>query len=122
MWNQDDTSREVFYNTRILRKPISGIISGYHQLSYILISPDDENPSRTVEISGKINVSPKFLISPYALQETFKDILTLKHSIKRFRTSFLIVHGGRSNLKVKSELFQIDNYETSPRNTWIRSM
>jgi hypothetical protein len=48
MWNQDDTSREVFYNTRILRKPISGIISGYHQLSYILISPDDENPSRTV--------------------------------------------------------------------------
>ncbi|HON11054.1 MAG TPA: hypothetical protein PLE24_09320 [Chitinispirillaceae bacterium] len=115
MWNQNDTSREVFYNTRILRKPISGIISGYHQLPYILISPDDEDPSRAIEINGKINVSPKFLISPYVLQETFKDIFDPETFDKDIQGRvFSFVHSGRNNLKVKSEFFRINNYDSSP--------
>ncbi len=34
--------RGIFEQTRILRKPITGIISGYHVLPYILVGPDRE--------------------------------------------------------------------------------
>jgi hypothetical protein len=57
---QNDELRSVFDNTSILRKPISGIVSGYHDISYILVSPDDENASHAIEINGKIRVSPRF--------------------------------------------------------------
>ncbi len=111
---QNETSREVFYNTKILRKPISGIISGYHQLPYILIAPSEENPSHAVEINGKINVSPKFLISPQALQESFGEVFDPETFDKEIQGRvFSFVHGGR-NLKVESEFFRINNYEDRP--------
>ena len=32
--------KTIFDNTQVLRKPLSGIISGYHVLPYILVGPE----------------------------------------------------------------------------------
>ena len=37
-YSENEILQEVFSKTSILRKPITGIISGYHQLPYILIA------------------------------------------------------------------------------------
>jgi len=56
--------RGIFEQTRILRRPVTGIVTGYHVLPYILVGPDVEAERRAVEIRGKIRVSPRLVIRP----------------------------------------------------------
>lgn len=114
-YNQNPKLQKIFHTTKIVRKPISGIVSGYHELPYILIAPDDENPSHSIEINGKINVSPKFIISPGTLNETFGDIFdpeTIDKEIEGRLFSF--AYSNKKNLKVVSEYFTVKNYEENP--------
>jgi hypothetical protein len=118
-WNyphgNNETLKEVYAQTSILRKPISGIVSGYHQLPYILISPNDKNPLQTVEINGKINVSPKFILSPQALQETFGDIFDRESFDQEIQGRvFSFAFSGNRHYKVESEYFKLQNYEEKP--------
>jgi hypothetical protein len=109
---QNQIIQEVFNATRILRKPIVGIISGYHQLAYILIAPDDEDAAKTVEIRGKINVSPKFIISPSQLGETFGEVFdptTFDQNIQGRLFSF--AYSRKKNLKIVSEYLTIKGIE-----------
>jgi hypothetical protein len=113
--NHNEILRQVYAQTNILRKPISGIVSGYHELPYILIAPHDENPSHTVEINGKINVSPKFIISPQAIQESFGDVFdpeTFDRELEGRLFSFS--YTGKKNMKVESEYFRLQNFEENP--------
>ena len=107
--------KEIFHRTAILRKPITGIVSGYHELPYILVAPDDDNDSRSIEINGKINVSPKFIISPAMLRETFGDVFdpsTFDADLQgRF---FSFTYGGKKNVKVENEYFHVKNIEEKP--------
>lgn len=115
-YSENEILQEVFSKTSILRKPITGIISGYHQLSYILIAPSDQDSSHTVEINGKINVSPKIIISPASLNETFGDIFdpqTFDQTIEgRF---FSFAYTKNKNVKIQNEYFNITNYEDKPQ-------
>jgi len=38
-WSDPEFLRTVFSETEIIRKPMTGIISGYHVLPYILVAP-----------------------------------------------------------------------------------
>lgn len=114
-YSQNPKLQKIFHTTKIVRKPISGIVSGYHELPYILVAPDDENPSRSIEINGKINVSPKFIISPSSLNETFGDIFdpeTIDKEIEGRLFSF--AYSNKKSLKIKSEYFTVKNYEENP--------
>jgi hypothetical protein len=96
----------------ILRKPITGIVSGYHQLSYILIAPDEDNTAHALEINGKINVSPKFIISPAMLQETFGEVFDPETFDKDLQGRFFSFgFGNKRNFKVENEYFQVKNIE-----------
>ena len=111
----NETLREIYTKTDILRRPISGIISGYHELPYILVAPNDENPAHAIEISGKINVSPKFIISPQALQANFGDVFdpaSFDQEIQGRVFSFAYAHN--KELKIESEYFKLQNYEEKP--------
>jgi hypothetical protein len=111
----NETLREVYFKTDILRKPISGIVSGYHQLHYILVAPNDANPAQTIEINGKINVSPKFILTPQAIQETFGQVFdpeTFDQEIQGRVFSF--AYSGNRRIKVESEYFKLQNYEEKP--------
>jgi len=113
--NNDPVIEEVYHKTDVVRKPITGIVSGYHQLPYILVSPDDEDESKTLQITGKINVSPKFIISPHQLGETFGDVFdptTFDEDIQGRIFSFL--YHKKKNFKLESEEFEIQNFDEKP--------
>jgi hypothetical protein len=56
--------RHVFEHTEVVRKPLAGIIAGYHVLPYILVGPQHDRPDRSVEVRGRIRVSPKLVLTP----------------------------------------------------------
>jgi hypothetical protein len=62
-WSDQEFLQTVFDETRVLRKPLRGIISGYHVLPYVLVGPAayDEG-ARAVEVRGRIRVSPRLVI------------------------------------------------------------
>jgi hypothetical protein len=104
--------KEIFLKTTIVRKPITGIVSGYHQLPYILISPDENNDSHAIEINGKINVSPKFIISPGMMSESFGDVFDPETFDKELQGRlFSFAYSNKKNIKIESEYFKIKNIE-----------
>ncbi len=66
--------RGIFERTRILRKPITNIVVGYHVLPYILVGPDVEMERRAVEVRGKIRVSPRLVIRPGGGGQTYGEV------------------------------------------------
>jgi hypothetical protein len=111
-YRNSEIVQKIYDMTLVLRKPISGIVSGYHQLPYIFVSPDDRNDSRSVEVRGKINVSPKFIISPNKINETFGEIFdpeTFDKSIEG--RTFAFSYSNKKDIKVESEYFEIQNHE-----------
>jgi hypothetical protein len=63
-WNDAELLQHVFDETRVLRKPLRGIIAGYHVLPYILVGADRAAPAQSVEVRGRIKVSPRLVITP----------------------------------------------------------
>ncbi len=111
-YNQDPRLQKIFHTTKIVRKPISGIVSGYHELPYILVAPDEANPSNSIEINGKVNVSPKFIISTTSLNETFGEVFdpeTFDQDIEGRFFSFAVQN--KKNLKIENEYFNVKNFE-----------
>jgi len=66
--------REVYDNTVIVRKPTYGIVRGYHELPYVLFGAGIESGSGTTCVSGKVQVSPRFLIRPERLNPNYADV------------------------------------------------
>ena len=63
-WDDPEFLRHVFDETRIVRKPMTGIITGYHVLPYILVGTEEEHPGSSVEVRGRIKVSPRLVLGP----------------------------------------------------------
>jgi hypothetical protein len=72
-WDDPEFLRHLFEQTQILRKPITGIITGYHVLPYILVGPQEDHPHKSVEVRGRIKVSPRLVISPRDLGLTYGE-------------------------------------------------
>jgi hypothetical protein len=114
---QNPRIKEVFQTTTVLRKPITGIVSGYHELPYILVAPEDGDPEKAVQIDGKVNVSPRFVISPCMLGETFGEVFdpeTFDRELQGRLFSFACMR--KRNLKVESEYLRVRGVEARPRD------
>src|SRR5262245_28800503 len=61
-WQDSELLRAVFEQTEVVRKPLTGIITGYHVLPYVLVAPEQGQSSRTVEVRGRIRVSPRLVL------------------------------------------------------------
>jgi len=66
--------KSIFDRTQVRRKPLRGIIAGYHILPYILVGPQEEQERRSVEIRGKIRVSPKLVLAPGRYGQTYGEL------------------------------------------------
>jgi hypothetical protein len=66
--------RSLFDQTRVLRKPLRGIIAGYHVLPYVLVGPREDQSQRSVEIRGKIRVSPRLILAPGHHGQTYGEL------------------------------------------------
>ena len=62
-WDDAELLQHVFDETNVLRKPLRGIITGYHVLPYILVGADHAEPGHSVEVRGRIKVSPRLVIA-----------------------------------------------------------
>ena len=63
-WSDGEFLQHVFDETNVLRKPLRGIITGYHVLPYILVGAEPDRPGHSVEVRGRIKVSPRLVIAP----------------------------------------------------------
>ena len=63
-WDDAEFLQHVFDETNVLRKPLRGIITGYHVLPYILVGEEHDRPGHAVEVRGRIKVSPRLVITP----------------------------------------------------------
>src|SRR5258705_271662 len=66
--------KHLFETTEILRKPVAGIIAGYHVLPYILVGPQEAKPASSVEIRGKIKVPPRLGLAPGRAGQPYGDL------------------------------------------------
>ena len=112
-----DFLRHLFDTTEILRKPVGGIISGYHVLPYILVGPQEDRPGRSVEIRGKIKVSPRLVLAPGRAGQTygelFKDDDLMDQAIVARVFSFL--YSSRHQVTLESEDLAIQRSDRNPQ-------
>jgi len=118
MPDRDDPEylKHLFDTTEILRKPVSGIIAGYHVLPYILVGPQEDRPARSVEIRGKIKVSPRLVLAPGRAGQTygdlFKDSELMDQAIVARVFSFL--YSSRHQVTLESEDLNIQRSDREP--------
>ena len=73
-WDDAEFLQHVFDETNVLRKPLRGIITGYHVLPYILVGEEHDRPGRSVEVRGRIKVSPRLVITPNREGPTYGEL------------------------------------------------
>jgi hypothetical protein len=116
-YGSNASMRDIYERTNILRKPICGIVSGYHDLPYIMVAPAREGNFRTTEVTGRICVSPKFIISADTLYETFGDVFepdTFDSDIEGRIFSF--ANANNRNVKVESKYFNLQHFNEPPQD------
>lgn len=116
--------RSVFDRTEILRKPMRGIVTGYHILPYILVAPQEEQTGRSVEIRGKIRVSPRFVISPSQLGQTYGEFFNDREEMDGALIGrvFGFLYTPRLNVIMESEEFKIQKSDRDPRSQINRAL
>jgi len=109
--------RSIFAETQILRKPVSGIIAGYHVLPYILVGPQEERTSKSVEIRGKIRVSPRLVISPSHRGPTYGDVFDDPEIMDRALVArvFSFLYAQKHHVQLEHEDLKIMKSERDPR-------
>jgi hypothetical protein len=63
-WDDAERLKHVFEETRVVRRPLRGIIAGYHVLPYVLVGPEQDRAGHSIEVRGQIKVSPRLVIAP----------------------------------------------------------
>jgi hypothetical protein len=109
--------RRIFEDTQILRKPISGIVAGYHVLPYVLVGPDEEQSRHSVEIRGKIRVSPRMILTPRHLGQTYEQLFDDPQLMDRTLVGrvFSFLYAGKQNIQLENEELRIARIDRDPR-------
>ncbi|MFQ5846088.1 MAG: hypothetical protein ACE5IQ_00265 [Candidatus Methylomirabilales bacterium] len=108
--------RGIFEQTRVLRRPISNIVVGYHVLPYILVGPDVEMERRAVEVRGKIRVSPRLVIRPESGGQTYGEVFGESEIMDRTLVGrlFAFRYAARRHAVLESEELTIRPAEGDP--------
>lgn len=116
--------KRVFEDTQVLRRPITGIVTGYHVLPYILVGPDEEQRQRSVEIRGRIRVSPRLIISPRHLAQTYGELFDDPELMDKTLVGrvFSFLYSGRQNVNLESDDLRIIRAERDPRSQIERAL
>jgi hypothetical protein len=108
--------RGIFEQTRVLRRPVAGIVSGYHVLPYILVGPDVEAERRAVEIRGKIRVSPRLVIRPGQEAQSYGEVFSESEVMDRTLVGrlFAFRYAARRHALIESEDLSVRPAEGDP--------
>ncbi|HLC43263.1 MAG TPA: hypothetical protein VJO34_16765 [Methylomirabilota bacterium] len=116
--------KSIFDQTEVLRKPITGIIAGYHVLPYILVGPQEHQPSRSIEIRGKIRVSPRLIISPSQLGQTYGEVFGEREVMDQALVArvFSFLYTPRQQVKLENEDLKIARFDRDPHSQINRAL
>src|SRR5512138_1280870 len=116
--------KRVFEGTQVLRRPIAGIVSGYHVLPYVLIAPEESRGQRAVEIRGTIKVSPRVILTPRHLGQTYEQLFDdpdlMDHALVGRIFSFL--YAKRQDVRLESEDLRILRVDRDPMSQVDRTL
>jgi len=106
--------KSIFKATKISKKPITGIVQGYHILPYILVGPNKTEGQGSVKLNGEITVSPKLVLSSGSHFEKFKEIFEesepfMDKSIIARSFSFKVAL--YENKKIKAEKLMVETQD-----------
>ena len=109
--------KHIFDTTQVLRKPISGIIAGYHVLPYILVGPQESHPAASVEIRGKIKVSPRLVLAPGRAGQTYGDLFKDDELMDQALVArvFSFLYSSRHQVTLESEDLKIQRWDRNPQ-------
>lgn len=110
-WQDPDFLRYVFERTEVVRKPLTGIITGYHVLPYIIVGPEGEEVSRSVEVRGRIKVSPRLVIGAGEAGPTYGDLFGERELMDRTLVARVFSFRYGSRVSLESEDLQIRRQE-----------
>jgi hypothetical protein len=119
-----DYLKHLFDTTEILRKPVSGIIAGYHVLPYILVGPQEDRPARSVEIRGKIKVSPRLVLAPGRAGQTYGDLFQDSELMDQALVArvFSFLYSSRHQVTLESEDLTIQRSDRPPQTQVERAL
>lgn len=104
----EHTLKHVFDGTRIVRRPVRGIVAAYHELPYKLAGPREDG---SVVISGTIKVSPRMVLTFRQLAERFGDVFEGDDGFmdaELVARSFQFAVAGNPNRSIQNEHLHID--------------
>ena len=109
--------KSLFDQTEILRKPVAGIIAGYHVLPYILVGPQEDKPARSVEIRGKIKVSPRLVLAPGRAGQTYGDLFKDSELMDQALIArvFSFMYSSKHQVTLESEDLTIQRLDRDPQ-------
>jgi hypothetical protein len=109
--------KHLFDTTEILRKPLGGIIAGYHVLPYILVGPQEDRPGHSVEIRGKIKVSPRLVLAPGRAGQTYGELFGDSELMDQTLVArvFSFLYSSRHQVTLESEDLRILRSERNPQ-------
>jgi hypothetical protein len=109
--------KHLFETTEILRKPVTGIIAGYHVLPYILVGPQQDRPAGSVEVRGKIKVSPRLVLAPGRAGQTYGDLFKESELMDRALVArvFSFMYSSRHHVTLESEDLSIQRWDRDPQ-------
>ncbi len=108
--------KKIMAETEILRRPYVGIVAGYHELGYRVLGPEAEEGAGSVQIAGRLFVSPKIIWTPADIEKTFGDLfedseMMDSHLVGRV---FAFPKSVSGNFKIESEHLKVTQHEWSP--------
>jgi hypothetical protein len=112
-WDDPELLRHVFEDTRIVRRPLTGIITGYHVLPYILVGPEHARPSHSVEVRGCIKVSPRLVIPPGREGPTYGELFSERELMHEALVARIFSFRYAPRVQLESEDLQIRRQERS---------
>src|SRR3970040_2163272 len=116
--------KPLFERTEILRKPVTGIIAGYHVLPCILVVPQEEQPHRSVEIRGRIRVSPRLVLAPGRTGQTYGDLFKEHELMDEALVArvFSFMYSSRHQVTLESEDLKIQRLDRNPQSQIERAL
>lgn len=113
-WEDLELLRHVFEETRVVRKPLTGIIAGYHVLPYILVGPERDHPARSVEVRGRIRVSPRLVIEAGGGTPTYGEVFRETELMDRRLVARVFSFRYARRLSLESEDLRIRRQDADP--------
>jgi hypothetical protein len=112
---RDDHGR-ILKEIQVLRRPCVGIVSGYHELGYRVLGPEAKQASGSVQISGRLMVSPKLIWTPAQAQKTFGELFEEREIMDANLVGrvFAFPAVGPGAFSLRSEYVKVTRHEWSP--------